>query len=210
MPLHWKIASFVRVSSRGRGDASGICAHTSFLSANKKPGKLFENQCEFCVRSHFCLFVLSPKYSPISPSSNSRGLSDQKPQSTAHLECTGYKTDRHRFRLRQNSKPFFLQQRQNDVSTTCAFEPPRPGERCIVGRDCLRAPSVGKGQGQWKNLCVSALASFYIFAFVRLMLLRPLPHGWLGRAIVTAVPNPSQDREGAWRRGIFVRLPVSR
>jgi len=33
--------------------------------------------------------------------------------------------------------------------------------------------------------------------------------GWFGRAIVAAVPDCSQDPEGAWRRRFLVRLPVS-
>lgn len=37
-----------------------------------------------------------------------------------------------------------------------------------------------------------------------------LPRGWFGRAIAAAVPDFSQNPEGAWRGRFFVRLSVPR
>ena len=78
-----------------------------------------------------------------------------------------------------------------------------------MGRDNVHVPAIGKGQGQRKNLCVHRdficvlLSSFVSCscAFCNMTLLR--------RTMVATSLDFSQDPESAWRRRIFVRLPVS-
>ena len=50
--------------------------------------------------------------------------------------------------------PLLSERRRNDVSTTSSLKPSRPGEGCVVGRDCVHIPPISKGQDQWEDLCV--------------------------------------------------------
>ena len=76
---------------------------------------------------------------------------------TRHVQ-TDSDTASGRDKNKQDS-PLF-ERRQNDVSTTCAFEPSRPGEGCVVGPDCLRVSPISKGQDQREDLCVHVQTSF--------------------------------------------------
>lgn len=121
-------------------------ARFKVASANEK---LVRNPSLLCILGPFAYFSLR----------NTRPEQFEAPASTAQL---------HRLQNGSTPLPFatkqqallLSQQRQNDVSTSCAFEPPRPGERCVVGRNCLYVPPIGKGKSQRKNLCVSASISF--------------------------------------------------
>jgi len=65
----------------------------------------------------------------------------------------------------KENNPLLFQRRRNDVPTTCAFKPGRPGEGCVVGSDRLRISPISKGQDQREDLYVPVPTSSALLLF---------------------------------------------